>query len=78
MILSRRRFLACACLGVAAGVAFVSHREPVGALRRRRGAPHERAYGLIEDIDDRQLREFLADTTASPGPAASNFRARPG
>jgi hypothetical protein len=74
MIQTRRRFLMCAGLAAAVG-AGIARREPAAAARHRLAPPEERAYGLIEDIDDRQLGEYLALGTAPP---ASSYRARPG
>jgi len=72
---SRRRFLVCAGLAVAAGGVIGAPRTPFAAFRHRLVPPHERAYGLIEYIDDRQLREFLACNAV---PDASSYRAQPG
>jgi len=74
MIQSRRRFLVCAGLAVAGGT--LSRRSAPRRARRHPVPPHERAYGLIEDIDDRQLGEFVAGTAAVPGDPS--YRARPG
>ena len=74
MIQTRRRFLVCAGLAAAVG-AGIARRKPAAAARHRLAPPEERAYGLIEDIDDRQLGEYLALVTAPP---ASSYRARPG
>jgi hypothetical protein len=77
MIQSRRRFLVCAGLAVAAAGAVVGRGAQVSASRRRLGLPHERAYGLIEDIGDRQLGEFVAHSAPPEAPPA-NCRAQPG
>lgn len=65
MIQSRRRFLVCVGIAVAGG-ATISDRGEVAGVRRRLEHPHDRAYGLIEDIDDRQLGEFLARNGVRP------------
>lgn len=75
MIQTRRRFLVCAGLAVAAGSAIAARRAAVATSRHRLMPPHQRTYGLIEDIDDRQFGEFLAHHAA---PEASSYRAPPG
>ena len=79
MIPSRRRLL----LGVALAAALFGARLSRGAAhpaahpaaRRRDPRRDERSYGLIEDIDERQLQEFVAQAPGAEGP---NCRARPG
>jgi hypothetical protein len=74
MISSRRRWLLCAALAAATlGVDFPTRAEPA-ASRRRNPHPGERSYGLIEDLEDRQQREFLARNAP---PHAPNCRVRP-
>jgi len=73
MIESRRRFLACSGIAVAA-IALagaVIPRPDLANTRRRIRQPHDRAYGFVEDIDDRQLGEFLARAESPSEPASS-------
>lgn len=75
MIPSRRRLLLGVALATALLGARLSRRAGSALGRRHDLRRNERPYGLIEDIDERQLREFVAQ---APGAEAPNCRARPG
>jgi len=74
--MTRARFLLCAAIAIAAGGAAWAPAGQRGAHRPRIVPPHERAYGLIEAIGDRQLGEFVARNAATPAIGA-NCPARP-